>query len=122
MNRRPILGLTLTFLVAATLVTPAAVVTPRVGTEAANSQSKSKPNDAFVDVPDFVFGDGESLASLKLHYLTLGTPREWRNHQWGSAASRHRGIGCRPRSGRFLRRALRRRGPARPEPLFSCYP
>jgi len=25
--------------------------------------------------PDFVFGDGESLASLKLHYLTLGTPR-----------------------------------------------
>src|ERR1700723_2446710 len=75
MNRRPILGLTLTFLVAATLVTPAAVVTPRVGTEAANSQSKSKPNDAFVDVPDFVFGDGETLASLKLHYLTLGTPR-----------------------------------------------
>src|ERR1700733_9959884 len=74
MNRRPILGVTLTFLVAATLVTPPAVVTPRVGTEAANSQSKSKPNEAFVDVPDFVFGDGESLASLKLHYLTLGTP------------------------------------------------
>src|ERR1700691_5618849 len=74
MNRRPILGLTLTFLVAATLVTPAAAVTPQVGTEAANSQSKPKPNDAFVDVPDFVFGDGESLASLKLHYLTLGTP------------------------------------------------
>ena len=75
MNRRPIPGLTKTFLVAATLVTPPAVVTPRVGTEAANSQSKSKPNDAFVDVHDFVFGDGESLASLKLHYLTLGKPR-----------------------------------------------
>ena len=70
MNRRPILGLTLTFLVAATLVTPTTAVTPQVGTEAANSQLK--PNDAFVDVPDFVFGDGESLASLKLHYLTLG--------------------------------------------------
>jgi len=41
--------------------------------QAANSQPK--PNDAFVDVHDFVFGDGENLASLKLHYLTLGTPR-----------------------------------------------
>ena len=54
-------------------MTPAAVVTPQVGTEAANSQPK--PNDAFVDVSDFVFDDGETLASLKLHYLTLGTPR-----------------------------------------------
>jgi hypothetical protein len=41
--------------------------------QAANSQPK--PNDAFVDVHDFVFGDGENLASLKLHYLTLGTAR-----------------------------------------------
>jgi homoserine O-acetyltransferase/O-succinyltransferase len=40
--------------------------------QAANSQPK--PNDVFVDVHDFVFGDGENLASLKLHYLTLGTP------------------------------------------------
>jgi homoserine O-acetyltransferase/O-succinyltransferase len=63
--------LTLIFLLAATLVTPAAAATPRVSAEAANSQLK--PNDAFVH--DFVFGDGESLASLKLHYLTLGTPR-----------------------------------------------
>jgi homoserine O-acetyltransferase len=41
--------------------------------QAANSQPK--PNDAFVDLQDFVFGDGEKLASLKLHYLTLGVPR-----------------------------------------------
>src|SRR5271166_206071 len=74
MNRGPILGLTLTFL-AATLATPAAAAaaTPQVGTQAADSQPK--PNDAFVDVDNFVFDDGESLASLKLHYLTLGTPR-----------------------------------------------
>jgi len=26
--------------------------------------SQPKPNDAFVDVHDFVFGDGENLASL----------------------------------------------------------
>ena len=37
--------------------------------------SQPKPNDGFVDLYDFVFGDGENLASLKLHYLTLGTPR-----------------------------------------------
>src|ERR1700677_4415693 len=42
-------------------------------TQSANSQPK--PNDSFVDLHDFVFGDGENLASLKLHYLTLGTPR-----------------------------------------------
>ena len=41
--------------------------------QAANSQPK--PNDAFVDVHDFVFGNGETLASIRLHYLTLGTPR-----------------------------------------------
>jgi hypothetical protein len=70
MNRRPIQRLTLTFLLAATLVTPAAAATPQVGTEAANSQPK--PNDAFVDVHDFVFGDGESLASLKLHLNRSG--------------------------------------------------
>jgi homoserine O-acetyltransferase/O-succinyltransferase len=34
-----------------------------------------KPDHAFVDLRDFVFGNGETLASLKLHYLTLGTPR-----------------------------------------------
>src|SRR6202522_445095 len=34
-----------------------------------------KPNDAFVELHDFVFGDGQNLASLRLHYLTLGTPR-----------------------------------------------
>jgi homoserine O-acetyltransferase len=42
-------------------------------TQSANSQPK--PNDDFVDLHDFVFGNGENLASLKLHYLTLGTPR-----------------------------------------------
>jgi hypothetical protein len=42
---------------------------------AQSANSQSKPNDGFVDLDDFVFGDGENLASLKLHYLTLGTPR-----------------------------------------------
>jgi homoserine O-acetyltransferase/O-succinyltransferase len=37
--------------------------------------SQPKPNDAFVELHDFVFGTGETLGSLKLHYLTLGTPR-----------------------------------------------
>src|ERR1700677_3396941 len=41
--------------------------------QAAGSQPKS--NDAVVEIHDFVFGNGETLASLKLHYLTLGTPR-----------------------------------------------
>jgi homoserine O-acetyltransferase len=41
--------------------------------QAANRQPK--PNDAFVELQDFVFGNGETLGSLKLHYLTLGTPR-----------------------------------------------
>jgi homoserine acetyltransferase len=70
MNRRLMQCLTLTILLPAT---PAAAATAEVSTQAANSQPK--PDDAFVDVHDFVFGDGESLASLKLHYLTLGKPR-----------------------------------------------
>jgi|ERR1700733_1919367 len=37
--------------------------------------SQPKPDDALVELHDFVFGNGETLASLKLHYLTLGTPR-----------------------------------------------
>jgi homoserine O-acetyltransferase/O-succinyltransferase len=37
--------------------------------------SQPGPNDAFVEFHDFVFDDGGTLASLKLHYLTLGTPR-----------------------------------------------
>jgi hypothetical protein len=43
----------------------------------ASANSQPKPDDGFVDLHDFVFGDGdgENLASLKLHYLTLGTPR-----------------------------------------------
>ena len=71
MNCRPIQRLTLTFLLAATLVTPPAAATPQGG----SVNSQPKPNGAFVNVHDFVFGDGESLASLKLHYLTLGKPR-----------------------------------------------
>jgi hypothetical protein len=39
--------------------------------QAANS--RPEPDDAFVELHDFVFDDGETLASLKLHYLTLGT-------------------------------------------------
>src|SRR5208282_1803382 len=42
---------------------------------AQSANSQPEPNDAFVDLHDFVFGDGGHLASLKLHYLTLGTPR-----------------------------------------------
>jgi homoserine O-acetyltransferase/O-succinyltransferase len=71
MNRRPILALAMTALLAATLGTPAAAATPLVGTQTADSQPNS--NDAIVH--DFVFDDGERLASLKLHYVTLGTPR-----------------------------------------------
>jgi homoserine O-acetyltransferase len=37
--------------------------------------SLPKPDGAVVDLHDFAFGDGANLASLKLHYLTLGTPR-----------------------------------------------
>ena len=37
--------------------------------------SRPEPNDAFVELHDFVFDDGETRASLKRHYLTLGTPR-----------------------------------------------
>jgi hypothetical protein len=55
--------------------------------------SQPKPNDAFVELHDFLFGNGETLASLKLHYLTLGTPRrEWRHRRRSSAASRHPGF------------------------------
>jgi hypothetical protein len=39
---------------------------------AQSANSQPRPNEAFVDLHDFVFGDGENLASLKLHYLTLG--------------------------------------------------
>ena len=39
------------------------------------ASSQLKPNDVFLDLCDFVFGNGDTLASLKLHYLTLGTPR-----------------------------------------------
>ena len=83
-------------------------------TQAAKSQPK--PNDAFVDLQDFVFGDGENLASLKLHYLTLGTPRRDAS---GAIANGvlllhgTAGIECRPRDPRFLRGALRCRGAAR---------
>jgi homoserine O-acetyltransferase len=73
MNRRPVLALVLTILLAPTLATSAAAAAPQVMTQAANSQPK--PKDALVDIHDFVFDDGQSLPSLKLHYLTLGTPR-----------------------------------------------
>jgi hypothetical protein len=68
MNRRPILGLMLTILLMPMHATRTAGATPQVSTQGANSQPK--PNDAVVH--DFVFGDGENLASLKLHYLAEG--------------------------------------------------
>jgi homoserine O-acetyltransferase/O-succinyltransferase len=58
---------------AKTGVISAPLRTERHSAQAANSQPK--PKDAFVELHDFVFGDGETLAALKLHYLTLGTPR-----------------------------------------------
>jgi homoserine O-acetyltransferase/O-succinyltransferase len=60
-------------LLVAALVTPASAATPQLKSRAANT--RPKPNDAFFGINNFVFGDGESLASLKLHYLTLGKPR-----------------------------------------------
>jgi len=71
MSRRPILGLMPTLLLVPMLATRAAAAAQQARTQAANSQPK--PNDAVIH--DFVFGDGENLASLKLHYLTLGKPR-----------------------------------------------
>jgi hypothetical protein len=62
MNRGPILVLTVRILLASALATPAAAATPQVSAQAADSQPE--PNDAFVDIHDFVFDDGESLASL----------------------------------------------------------
>jgi homoserine O-acetyltransferase/O-succinyltransferase len=61
----------LTLLLVPMFATRGAAATQQVSTQAANSQPK--PNDAVVH--DFAFGDGEKLASLKLHYLTLGKPR-----------------------------------------------
>ena len=54
------------------------VISASLRTEMHSAQatnSRPKPNDAFVELRDFVFDDGETLASLKLHFLTLGTPR-----------------------------------------------
>ena len=43
------------------------------------SQQPAQPSpwpttDASYDIPNFRFGSGETLPSLHLHYLTLGTP------------------------------------------------
>jgi hypothetical protein len=56
-----------------TKVISASLRNERHSAQAASSQPK--PNDAFVELHHFVFGNGETLALLKLHYLTLGTPR-----------------------------------------------
>jgi hypothetical protein len=55
MNSKPIQRLTLTFLLAVTLVKLAAAATPQVETGAANLQPR--PDDAFVDIDNFVFDD-----------------------------------------------------------------
>ena len=54
------------------------VISASVRTEPPPAQSPSaqpEPNHAVVELRDFAFGDGGKLDSLKLHYLTLGTPR-----------------------------------------------
>ena len=35
------------------------------------ANSQPKPNDAFVEIHGFLFGDGERLVSLKPRYLSL---------------------------------------------------
>jgi homoserine O-acetyltransferase len=71
MNRRPVLVAALTILLAPLLATLTAAqqVSPQAG------NAYPKPNGGVIEVHDFVFSDGESLPSLKLHYLILGTPR-----------------------------------------------
>jgi homoserine O-acetyltransferase/O-succinyltransferase len=54
-------------------VISAPLLTERNSAQAANSVHK--PDHACVEFHDFVFANGETLASLKLHYLALGTPR-----------------------------------------------
>lgn len=49
---------------------PATAAPP--GTHAASSLYQGKPGD--FNLPNFRFGTGESLPSLHLHFLTLGTP------------------------------------------------
>ncbi len=39
---------------------------------APSPNSQPRPNDGFVDLHDFVFGDGENLASLKLQQNPIG--------------------------------------------------
>ena len=73
MNRRPIQRLTLTFLLAATLVTPAAAATPQVGTEAATRSPN--PTTPLSTSTTSSLATARVLTSLKLHYLTLGKPR-----------------------------------------------
>ena len=91
--------------------------------QAANS--RPKPNDAFVELHDFVFDDGETLASLKLHYLTLGTPRRdasgaiangvlLLHGTAGSAADLAQAA--------FFDALYGAEEPLRPQPIFSCDP
>ena len=48
---------------------------PVRGALGARSGDPQHMKDGSVELHDFVFGDGQTLASLKLHNLTLGTPR-----------------------------------------------
>jgi len=57
-------------LVYALLVAAAAAISP---VNAANPQFS--PSSGLVELHDYVFDDGEKLPQLKLHYLTIGTPR-----------------------------------------------
>jgi homoserine O-acetyltransferase len=68
MTRRSILGSMLAALLA---TMPVVAATAQANVQTANRL----PNSNNAIVRDFSFGDGESLASLKLHYLTLRTPR-----------------------------------------------
>ena len=41
----------------------------------AGAASAAEPQAGDVDIANYAFSDGQTLPSLKLHYLTLGTPR-----------------------------------------------
>jgi len=66
MYRGPVLGLTLALL----LVKSVFAAIPLVVSTAASD----RPTSNTANVRDFHFADGKTLASVKLHYLTLGTP------------------------------------------------
>ena len=71
-----------TILAAATLLAPltqaqtAAPLTQPQSPAQAQPQTHWPTQSATYDIPNFKFGSGETLPTLRLHYLTLGTPHK----------------------------------------------